>query len=292
MVRPVQWVAAALRPLVAALTLVLSGCERIVELDIPEGTRRLVVEARLERVIGAVSGDQAIVLSTTAPYFSNAPQPAATGAIVRVTDEAGRVVTFQEASPGRYTTSALPVDVGMTYVLTIDWEGDRYESTETAQPVARIDSLYLASPQPGRFAGTEGVRATIDLTDEAGVRNFYLWDQFIDGTRVLGPDSTFKYRIVAPDQAFDGLTIEGFQPYEGVDIPAGSTVLMRQVGLSENLYRYYFALSDQVSSDGSPFAVPPASVRGNVTNATDPTRFALGYFHAAEVSEARLTRQQ
>jgi hypothetical protein len=272
------------------LVLVLAACERVVDLDVPEGTRRLVVEARLERVIGRVNGNQSITLSTTAPYFSDAPPPPATGATVRVTDDAGEAVTFAETAPGRYTTNQLTVRIGAQYRLTIIYEGQTYESTETAQSVAPIDSLYLESPRPGRFSGTEGVRATIDLVDPPGLGNFYLWDQFIDGVRVLGPDSSFKYRMVAMDDAVDGLTITGFQPYEGIDIPFGSIVLMRQIGLSERMYRYYFAFSDQVSADGSPFAVPPASIRGNVSNLTDPSRFPLGYFYAAEVAEATATR--
>lgn len=277
-------------PLAAALG--ASGCERVVGLEIPEGPRRLVVEGRLERVIGNVSGGQVILLSTTAPYFSATLPPAATGAVVTVSDSRGRVVPFLESAPGRYTTQALEVVVGEAYTLSIRWNGDEYRASEVARPTVPIDSLYFAPPQPGRFSGTGGVRATIDLRDTRGVRNWYLWDQFVDGVRQLGPDSTFKYRIVAPDDAFDGLDIAGFQPYEGVQIPVGAEVLMRQVGLSEAMYRYYLALSDQVSADGSPFAVPPASVRGNVANVTDPSRFALGYFHAAEVSERRATRTQ
>jgi Domain of unknown function (DUF4249) len=274
------------------VTLLLAplACERVVGLDLPEGPRRLVIEARLERVIGRVNGNQSITLTTTAPYFSDAPAPPATGAIVRVTDEDGAVVTFSEPSPGRYTTDRLTVRVGVEYRLTITHEGQTYEATEVAQSVAPIDSLYFDLPKPGRFSGTEGVRATIDLADPPGTGNFYLWDQFIDGVRVLGPDSSFKYRMVAMDDAVDGLTIRGFQPYEGIDIPVGSTVVMRQIGLSERMYLYYFAFSDQVSADGSPFAVPPASIRGNVSNVTNPSRFPLGYFHAAEVAEARATR--
>lgn len=270
--------------------LALVGCERVVDLDVPEGPRRLVIEARLERVIGRVNGNQTITLTTTAPYFGDAAPPPATGATVRVTDDAGVVVTFAETTPGRYATDQLTVRIGTEYRLSITFEGDIYESTEIAASVAPIDSLYLEAPRPGRFSGTEGVRATIDLADPPGLGNFYLWDQFIDGARVLGPDSAFKYRMVAMDDAVDGLTIQGFQPYEGIDIPVGSTVVMRQIGLSERMFRYYFAFSDQVSADGSPFAVPPASIRGNVSNVTDPSRFPLGYFHAAEVSEAQVTR--
>jgi uncharacterized protein DUF4249 len=268
----------------------LAACERVVDLDVAEGPRRLVVEARLERVIGRVNGNQSITLTTTAPYFSDIAPPPATGATVRVTDDAGAGTTFVESAPGRYTTNQLTVRIGARYRLTITYEGQTYESTETAMSVAPIDSLYLEAPKPGRFSGTEGVRATIDLVDPPGLGNFYLWDQFIDGVRVLGPDSSFKYRMVAMDDAVDGLTIEGFQPYEGIDIPIGGTVLMRQIGLSERMFRYYFAFSDQVSADGSPFAVPPASIRGNVSNVMDPSRFPLGYFYAAEVAEARVTR--
>lgn len=272
------------------LLITLAACERVVDLDVGEGPKRLVIEARLERIIGNVSGNQVITLTTTAPYFSDSPPPPAIGATVRVTDGSGATVTFVESAPGRYTTSQLTLSVGTEYRLTIIYEGQTYESTETAMSVAPIDSLYLEAPRPGRFSGTDGVRATIDLVDPPGLGNFYLWDQYIDNVRVLGPDSSFKYRMVARDDAVDGLTIQGFQPYEGIDIPVGSTVVMRQVGLSERMFRYYFAFSDQVSADGSPFAVPPASIRGNVSNVTDASRFPLGYFYVAEVSEARVVR--
>lgn len=274
----------------AALTMV-TACERVVDVELQEGPRRLVIEARLERVKGRVSGDQAITLTTTAPYFDANPSPPARGAVVRVVDESGRTYPFTEARPGVYTTSALTIDLGRRYTLRIDFEGQSYEAVETAIPVAAIDSLYFDKPQPGRFSGEGGVRATIDLRDPPGEKNFYLWDQFVNGVRQLGPDSTFLFRVTAPDDGFDGTTVTGFQPFEGVDIPMGAVVLLRQIGLSEQGQRYYFALSDQVSAGGSPFAVPPASVRSNVANRTDPRRFPVGYFQVSEVSEARATRR-
>lgn len=290
--RDVRFMAAWTRPAALVMLVALSaGCERVVDLDLSEGTRRLVVEGRLERVLGNVSSHQVIRLSTTSPYFADQVQPPAMGAVVRVTDDAGHMVAFTEVLPGQYETDALEVVVGTRYTLRITWGGEDYQASDVAQGVAPILDLYFDPPKPGRFSGEEGVRATIDLEDPVGVDNYYLWDQFIDGVRVLGPDSTFRYRVVAYDDAFDGILIRGFQPYEGIDIPRGATVVMRQVGLSEDMYRYYFALSDQVSSDGSPFAVPPASVRGNVANVSDPLHYPLGYFHAAEVAEQRRTYQ-
>lgn len=269
----------------------LAACERVVGLDVAEGPRRLVVEARLERVHGRVNGNQSIRLTTTAPYFTNAPTPPASGALVEVRDDRGQVVRFSEsATPGTYVTDQLVVTAGTEYQLAITYEGSRYEAREVAQPVPPIDSIYLEKPKPGRFSGDSGVRVTIDLTDPPDQDNWYLWDQFVDGVRQLGPDSTFKLRITAPDESFRGLTIRGFQPFEGVNVNVGSSVLLRQIGIPESIYLYYFALSDQVGGGGSPFSVPPASVRGNVANLTTPTRPALGYFYASEVAEARISR--
>ncbi|MBC7897318.1 MAG: DUF4249 domain-containing protein, partial [Cytophagaceae bacterium] len=268
------------RPMIVACSLLLAACERVVDLDVDEGPQRLVVEARLERVHGQVNGNQSIRLTTTAPYFASSTTPAARGATVEVTGNGGVVRFSESATPGTYVTNQLIVTAGSEYRLDITYEGQRYEAVATAQPVPLIDSIYLEKPKPGRFSGDSGVRVTIDVTDPADQDNWYLWDQFVDGIRQLGPDSSFKLRITAPDESFRGITIKGFQPFEGVNINAGSSVLVRQIGIPESMYLYYFALSDQVGSDGSPFSVPPASVRGNVANRTTPTRPALGYFYA------------
>ena len=175
----------------------LSGCERVVGLDVAEGPKRLVIEARLERVLGRVTGLQSIKLSTTAPYFAAATPPAARGATVQVTDDAGGVSSFSESSvAGTYTTSQLTIAAGRRYTLSILYDGQRYESTDTARAVAPIDSLYFDKAKPGRFSAEGGVIATIDLRDPPNVRNWYLWDQYVDGVRQLGPDSTFKGRIL------------------------------------------------------------------------------------------------
>ncbi len=268
--------------------LVLAACERVVDLNIPEGPRLLVVEARLERVLGAVSGNQTIKLSTTSSYFSGSVPPPAAGAVVRVTDPRGIATTFVESAVrGTYTTNALPVVRGGIYTLNIDWEGNRYEATDTTRAVAPIDTFYFADVKPGRFSGDKGVRATISFVDRPNEMNFYLWEQYVNGVRQLGPDSSTKLRIIASDDGYDGLPINGLQPFEGIDIPRNADVLIRQVALSQDMYRYYFALSDIVGADGSPFSVPPSNLRGNIANRTNPIVPAVGYFFVAEVAEAR-----
>ena len=37
------------------------------------------------------------------------------------------------------------------------------------------------------------------------------------------------------------------------------------------------------SGSGNPFATPPATVRGNITNTTNNSDYPLGYFHLSEI---------
>lgn len=276
--------------LALACVALLSGCERVVAVGLAEGERRLVVEARLERVRGTADGRQRVRLTTTDRYFSNAAPPPARGATVRVVDEAGTVFPFGESAtvPGNYEASGLVPEVGRRYVLQVEWEGERYEASDTVAGVAPIDTLYFQD-RVGVLGPREGVRATIDFRDPAGERNYYLWDQVVDGVRILTPDSSFRFRVVNSDDLIDGQRVTGLQPYDGIPVRAGQVVTVRQVGLSAQAYRYYFALNDQTTNDGSPFATAPASVRGNVANRTRPAHRALGYFVASEVAERTAT---
>jgi hypothetical protein len=152
--------------------------------------------------------------------------------------------------------------------------------------VAGIDSLYFR-PRPSKDPVKDGLRATIDLRDPATIRNYYLWDQYVDGERLASPDSVIRYRVVTSDEFYQGRRVRAFQPFDGRAVRSGQEVLVRQYSISEALWRYYEALNQQVDGDGSPFAVPPASVRGNVANLTTPSKRALGYFSASEVAERR-----
>ena len=98
--------------------------------------------------------------------------------------------------------------------------------------------------------------------------------------------SDFPVRVVGSDDGYDGRFVQQWQPYDGKELPSGAYVLMRQMSLSEAGYRYYRALSDQSSNNGSPFSVPLGSVRSNIVNLTNSSHRALGYFMASEVAEA------
>ena len=123
---------------------VLVGCERVVDIDVEEGPERLVVEGRIERHRDDGAVAQSIRLSTTASYFSNESTPAVSGAEVIVNDDEGATYLFAESSSqaGIYENRDMRPEVGRTYTLEIDLEGESYRAVETLLPVAPIDSMY------------------------------------------------------------------------------------------------------------------------------------------------------
>ncbi|MHB1327462.1 MAG: DUF4249 domain-containing protein [Gemmatimonadales bacterium] len=265
------------------LLLILPACTRVVELDLPEGPRRLVVDARIERRNWGTPREQRIVLTTTDAVTGLGSTPAASGAVVRVNGQAGESYLFAERQPGtgEYIHPDFTPVIGRRYTLQIDYQGDRYRATSTLLPVAPIDSLYFVYEEAG-IGSDAGYRAVIDYTDPAGVNNFYFWELSVDGRRRAQIDPGTRFRILSDDRFYDGGRVLGYTPFDEEVLIPGQQVQIRQIALSEEAYRYYFVLLEQMTGGGNPFAAPPVSVRGNVVNLTTPSRVPLGYFIAAQ----------
>jgi hypothetical protein len=273
---------------VGALLTGVTGCERVISVTLPESPTRLVVEARLERVTENVTGAQQLRLTTTSPYLSGTVSPAARGATVTVTDDSTRVVTpFAESTtdPGLYRTTNLIITPGRPYTLRITYAGEQFQATERMASTVPIDTLYFAPRNTNGPGGSAGLRTTIGFRDPRGTLNGYAWDMYVDGRRIVSPDTAAAYRAFVLDDVFDGIEASDYQPYDAIAVRSGQLVRVRQMGISVDLARYYQALFDQATANGSPFGSPPASLRGNIANLTKPTVPALGFFSISQVYE-------
>ena len=239
--------------------------------------------SRRRRAGGSASGCRRRRASSTA----GRPRPRR-GAIVTVVDGAGRAYPFPEIEPGLYGTEHLVGRVGEAYTLF---------SSSTRETCTRrrlccgkcppIDSLYFEFEEESLFIEEEGYRATIDFADPAGVPNHYLWEQLVEGVNEIPPDPGNAINLVSRDELYDGRDVIGFQPNDEIAIAPGEHAAVRQISLSRLGYDYYYALFEQNAlGSANPFSIPPANVRGNVTNLDRPSRFAFGFFGAAEVSVA------
>lgn len=273
-------------PLVA-VTVVLGGCTRVVDLDVAAGPSRLVVEGRIELRPDA-SSIQVIRLTTTDRFTATGQLPAAVGATVVVEDDRGGRFPFLPSAVNgdpRYTAVGFTPTLGARYTLVVDYRGERYRAEHQLLAPPPIDSLYFVYEDAGLTQGDSGFRAVIDYTDPATEKNYYLWELVVDGERRSSVDPGNRFRVISDDRFYNGGEVNGYQPFDEDVVEPGQVVAVRQLALSEAGFRYYAVLFEQTTGGGGPFSTPPTSVRGNVINATDAAHYPLGFFFATQVAE-------
>lgn len=266
--------------------LALGACDKQITLQLDSPPSRLVIEGGIERVKDNPDGRQIIVLSTLNDFFEPDQTPRVTDASVSVSNERGQSWSFvhNNAVPGQYEAENLIGEVGEAYTLTIDWNGDRYSATTEMTGVAPIERVYQFFEESNAFEDG-GLKVAIDFTDPAGNENFYFWQLFQDGQNLITPDPGNSGNIIAKDEFWDGQTIEGYLPSEERVFEPGDEVLVRHIGISQEYFDFLFLLFEQTGQTGQLIDVPPALIRGNAGNLTNPDNFPVGYFWASEVDE-------
>ncbi|WP_420633017.1 DUF4249 family protein [Candidatus Palauibacter sp.] len=183
--------------------------------------------------------------------------PPATGATVIVVDGAGLAFPFPEVEPGLYEAENFFADVGETYTLILEYQGDTYEASALLHEVAPIDSLYFEFEEESLIIEEAGFRAAIDFVDPVGQENYYLWEQLVDGVNEIPPDPQNNLNLVSKDEFYDGRDVTGFQPSDEVAIQPGQHTEIRQIALSRLAYDYYYALFEQNAlGTGNPLLHP------------------------------------
>ena len=261
-----------MKKIVSALLvfLLLTACEKVVDLDLDTAPARLVIDASIQWEKGTVGNEQTIMLTTTSSYISN-DIPAVSDATVYITGPDGAVYDFLEvAGSGFYNCSNFEPTLNGEYTLTVI-SGDTYTATETLKPVPDLEQTEQNNA--GGFTGDD-IEIKVFYTDNGSTDDFYL-SRFQPSFNIV-PDFD-----VTEDRFFQGNQI--FSLYSDEDLEAGQTLDFKLSGISQRYYNYMnILLSIAGSGGGSPFQSPPATVRGNIVNTTNEDNFALGYFRLSE----------
>jgi hypothetical protein len=279
--------------LFAILVPFLLSCEQEVQVTLDRPVQRLVVEGRIEKVDDDRPHQQKIILSLTNDYFNSSQTPRVRGAVVSVSDDRGNVFTFVEddTQPGTYVNADLTGEIGITYTLTIEYNNEVYEATETLLGVPPIQNIYSTFQEATLFED-EGTKVLVDFTDPADEDNYYMWEQFVNGENVLRADPGNYQSVIANDRLFNGRAIKGYLPNEETVLEPGQEVEVRQMALSKSAYDFYYLVFVETGKTGQLFDTPPASIRGNIANLTNADNYALGYFGAHGVSVRRITIEE
>ncbi len=273
--------------MLAILLIALSSCEEKIDIDLDKGTEQLTVDAW----ITDKPGSQIIKLTKTADYFENAPSPAATGAVVNISDDLGNVFSFLDASnTGNYVWTPGPFDtlarIGHTYTLEVKYAGETFVSEARMQPSVVMDSLTQYKEIDG--LGTDSViRAEFWARDNFGRQDFYWIRTYRNGTFNNKPNGI----LTAQEAAFgngDGFIFivpyrQGINEFDNPFEP-GEVLKVEIYGINENSYNFLNQAQSQMINGGL-FATPPYNVISNIKNvnpnATQTAQKAVGWFEVA-----------
>ncbi|MFV0237623.1 MAG: DUF4249 domain-containing protein, partial [Flavobacteriales bacterium] len=240
---------------------ILTSCIDTIDVDVPNGGARLVVEASINWEKGTTGATQIIKLSESTAFFSPNVNVPVTGAYVKVTnDENGMHFIFNDQNNGDYIATDFIPQLNKSYTLEIRYNGEVYTANETLMPVSTINTVEQKTLENG--LEEEIIQLRVFFDDPAGIENYYL-GEFID----LNLSSLSLVAI--SDEFTDGN--ESFIEYydENIIISKGKEIAINIYGISENYFNYISLLIEQGSITG-PFTTIPVQLKGNCINSNNP----------------------
>lgn len=243
---------------------------------------RLVVQGSIsnERMAHQVS------LTKSADYFSNAPAPKVTGATVSISD-GENLFDLTEISDGLYETDTIVGEIGKTYTLTINSEGETYTANSRLNYCTPIDSINFGYYDVSDYYEEEVIDSSgietepylsilLNAQEPDTQGDFYLWKVYKNG--VLESDTLDELNF--SDDYFangDYLYDVEVQWYEEAIV--GDTITLEMQAISEDYYNYIIGLLTETVWNMGPLGGPPANPVGNISNG------AMGFFLAYSVEQ-------
>lgn len=260
-----------------------SACEKSINIQPVSQKKLLVVDGTIE------NGQRPyILLSSSLNYFSKIDPEILIASIVtnaKVTLSDGVTTTilkeYKQPVAGIYnltyyssdtsgTSPSMIGQIGKTYTLRIEYNGQQYTSVTTIPPVAKtIDSLWW-KPAPHNKDTTKVV-VMGKFTDPKGYGNYIRYFTKVNQDSYLpGALSVFD------DQLTDGTTYD-FQIDKGINRNAhvreedygffkrGDTVTLKLANIDKATFDFWRTLEFAYQSVGNPFS-SPVQVLGNVSN--------------------------
>lgn len=260
----------------------LASCREEIVLDGHPPEPRLVVEGQITSEFQRHS----VRLSLSGSYRGGAPYEKVTGAFMTITD-GQTTFHLEEVETGLYLTDSLAGTPGNVYTLSIQWEGELFEASDTMGevpppftpvefvvndrgfPTMEYRRHQFGFPEANRWQVIVGPQDTLlqpvftsSLGQQIGVD--------VDTTGAY----TFNF-YTHPNIEVSGLM--NFEEAHFYGFKLGRTVTQKRFSLSLSYYRYLRAMFLETEWRGTLFDSVPGEVKGNVSNG------GLGFFSAQAV---------
>jgi len=264
------------------ISLVFFSCTDVIDVDVPYGGPRMVIEASLDWEKGSFGNEQIIKLSEMTPYFNDVSTQIVRGAFVNVTnDNNGESVQFIDQNNGTYSTSNFTPIINQSYTLEINYNGETYIAKETLTPVVDIKKVDQSTENG---FDKDVIEINVYFDDPLEFKNYYL-SKFHERKDLL------PTLLDVNDEFTNGNEMHIFyEKFNNDDtnekeLLPGDIVDIELYGISKTYFNYIRLLIEQNGVAGDPFSTIPAPLRGNCTNPANPDNYAWGYFRLTEVNK-------
>lgn len=248
---------------IALLLVLFSACEDVIDIDLKDVEPQIVIEGTVTDQPGSCT----VKISKTGDYFELSTFPAVSGAVVKITDDAGNSEILQETETGIYMSDSLQGIPGRTYTLTVIAEGKDYTATSIMPQALQLDSLSYKYQSGGGLGQDEkeGYMLHCHFTDPAGIENYCRFKVYKNDKLVKG---FFLYR----DKFTDGNPIDFSHLGELFDL--NDTLRVELLTMGKATFDYLSTLENVSGIGNQGPSATPANPNTNLSND------ALGYFGA------------
>lgn len=250
----------------------LSGCGlEVVEVDLPQGEPKLVVE-------GSISnrpGPQVVKLSWTTSMNSADPVYE-NSAKVEIVDNEGNRSELSYAGQGNYQTG-ITGKPGLNYQLLIDIKGVKYFAASHMPEAAQIDSVSYSYYDESMIR-EEGYYISLHNLDSPDKEGYYRWIVWVNDTLrgsangIPGYFATHQLNLNNTP-----LSLQYPEPFQ-----KGDHVRIETIKMDKTVFSYYQGLLELIINDGGLLGPVPANPGGNISGNS------LGIFQAVSVTETEL----
>lgn len=244
---------------IIVLSILLTSCEKVVDLNLGANNPTLVIEGNITNQ----PGPYFVKLTKTVSFTDASVYPVVSNATVIITDNAGQKDTLVYTTNGIYKTNTLQGVSGRTYSLTVIAEGKTYTTQSTMPQNVVLDSLKY---NPIQFGGTIIHTAIPIFTDPVARGNNYQFvlkiNNVLDKTYLVDNDNVTNGQIYARPLFSND-----------IEIKPGDNVQVEMRCIDANSYTYYYTLS-QAQTDGPGGGTTPTNPPNGISGG------ALGLFSA------------
>lgn len=245
---------------ILGLTLILSACEKVIDIPLVDAERKIVVEAVLKDLLG----ESYVKISKTGSVYDDSGFDKISGATVIIKDEGGTAYTFSEVEPGIYKHPTFTTFPYSTYYLELQAEGETITASSQTSYDPVLDSIVARKEYNFLSGYLDNVADSVwslnyYYSEPGGEKNYYVRKGWQNGIQ--------RYSAAFDDSYTNGTHVEA--GVSGIEPEDGDYIKIELAGVDYANYEYQNTLNENVSVTTSP-ANPLSNLQGN----------ALGYFGA------------